>query len=47
MYQIDIYISPVQMVNESNSFEQWKKPGYLLYIGDYTTQLCGDYNKPL
>ena len=24
-----------------------KNPGYLLYIGDYTTQLYGDYNKPL
>ena len=30
--------------------EQWKKsPGYLGYgiIGDYTTQLYGDHNKPL
>ena len=26
--------------------EQWKNPGYL-YIGDYTTQLCGDYNKAI
>ena len=25
-----------------------KKPWLLIgYIGDYTTQLCGDYNKPL
>ena len=24
-----------------------KKPGCLGYIGDYTTQLCRDYNKPL
>ena len=24
-----------------------KSPGCLGYIGDYTTQLCGDYNKPL
>ncbi len=23
-----------------------KNPGYLLYIGDYTTQLYGDYNTP-
>ena len=29
-----------QMSNEQN-------PGCLVYIGDYTTQLCGDYNKPL
>ena len=27
--------------------EQRAKTGCLLYIGDYTTQLCGDYNKPL
>ena len=27
--------------------EQWKTTGCLGYIGDYTTQLCGDYNKPL
>ena len=24
-----------------------KDAGCLVYIGDYTTQLCGDYNKPL
>ena len=24
-----------------------KNPGYLLYIRDYTTRLCGDYHKPL
>ena len=24
-----------------------KNPGCLCYIGDYTTQLCRDYNKPL
>ena len=24
-----------------------KNPAYLGYIGDYTTQLCGDYSKPL
>ena len=24
-----------------------KNPGWLGYIGDYTTQLCGDYNEPL
>ena len=24
-----------------------KNPGYLLYIGDYTTSLYGDYSKPL
>ena len=26
--------------------EQWKNPGCLVYIGDYTTQLLGNYNKP-
>ena len=29
------------------SNEQWKKPGCLWYIGDYTTQLYRDCNKPL
>ena len=24
-----------------------RAPGCLGYIGDYTAQLCGDYNKPL
>ena len=24
-----------------------KKPGWLGYTGDYATQLCGNYNKPL
>ena len=27
-------------------YEQWKNPGWLGYIGDYTTQLSRDYNKP-
>ena len=30
----------VDMSHEEN-------PGWLGYIGDYTTQLYGDYNKPL
>ena len=28
------------------TFEQWKNPWGSGYIGDYTTQLRGDYNKP-
>ena len=31
----------------SPQHEQRKNPGCLGYIGDYTTQLYGDYNKPL
>ncbi len=27
--------------------EQWKNLRWLFDIGDYTTQLYGDYNKPL
>ena len=27
--------------------EQWKHPGCLGYIGDSTTHLSADYNKPL
>ena len=30
-----------------NTIEQWKNLGWLGYIGDYTTQLYMDYNKPL
>ena len=33
--------------HEKTPFEQWKKPGWLGYIGDYTTQLYRDYNKPI
>lgn len=29
-------------------FEMSKKPWFFLgYFGDYTTQVCGDHNKPL
>ena len=28
------------------TIEQWKKPGSWVYIGDYTTQLYRDHNKP-
>ncbi len=33
--------------NSPQTVEQWKKPGCLGYIVDYTTQLYEDYNKPL
>ena len=29
------------------TFEQWKKPSCLGYIGDYITHLSADYSKPL
>ena len=32
---------------KATSMEQWKNPGCLGYIGDDTTQLYRDYNKPL
>ena len=35
-----VYFCCCQMSNEKN-------PGWLGYIGDYTTQLYRDYNKPL
>ena len=38
-----IYIYRIANTHLSNE----KNLGYLLYIGDYTTQLYGDYNKPL
>ena len=28
-------------------FHSVENPGWLGYIGDYTTQLYGDYNKPI
>ena len=31
----------------SNLCEQWEKPWLFRDIGDCTTQLCGDYHKPL
>ena len=33
----------------SNLFEQCKKGPWLFrgFVGDYTTRLCGDYDKPL
>ena len=30
-----------------NPHEQWKKPWLVVFIGDYTTQIYGVYNKPL
>ena len=42
-HRLDVFQTPV--VN--NGTEPWKKPGCLGYIGDYTTQLYRDYNKPL
>ena len=32
---------------ETGTSEPWKNPGWLGYIGDYTTQAYRDYNKPL
>ena len=37
---IGIILPHVHVSNEKN-------PGWLVYIGDYTTQLYGDCNKPL
>ena len=36
----EVLYSIFQLSNEKN-------PGWLGYLGDYTTQLYGDYNKPL
>ena len=33
--------------NASNHLSNEKNPGWLCYIGGYTTQLYRDYNKPL
>ena len=32
--------------NGNNHLSSDQNPGYLLYEGDYTTQLYRDYNKP-
>ena len=37
------WLSSVRMKKMSNE----KNPGWLGYIGDYTTQLCGDSNMPI
>ena len=50
-----IVVSPFPTINQMffrvpgtyKTIEQWKNPGWLGYIGDYTTQLYRDYNKPL
>ena len=38
-------VSPTEIAEKEMSHE--KNPGWLGYIGDYATQVCGDYNKPL
>ena len=39
-----VIVKPRGYQAESSSVEN---PGWLGYIGDYTTQLYGDYNKPI
>ena len=34
-------------IRQTHQFEQWKNLGWLGYIGDSTTQLYRDHNKPL
>ena len=40
-------VSRVEMPSRIITCEQWPKPRYLLYVGDNTTQLYGDCDKPL
>ena len=40
------FVYPILGEDETNLTNE-KTPGCLGYIGDYTTQLYGDYNKPL
>ena len=37
----------VEDIHFQNQMSNEKKPGCLGFLGDYTTQLCGDYNNPL
>ena len=37
----------LRQVKDYLVIEKWKNPSCLGYIGDYTTQLCGDCSKPL
>ena len=39
--------NPINTLPPTITKEQWKKPGDSLYIAGYTTQLCGEYDKPL
>ena len=41
-----ILLSPLVPLKDV-SHEQWKNIGWLFDIGDYTTQLYRDFNKPL
>ncbi len=42
------FYTPVnQQSNWNSQLSNEKNPGWLGYIGDYTTQLYRDYNKPL
>ena len=42
-----IILRHIQQVKDYLVIEKWKNPSCLGYIGDYTTQLCGDCSKPL
>ena len=39
--------SPLMRHDETTTTQHEKKTGWLLGIGDYTTQVYGDYNKPM
>ena len=40
-------ICPLKKIVVGRLLSNEKIPGWLDYIGEYTTQLYGDYNKPL
>ena len=51
--QLVLRVRKLKIIENPMGFSGWqhmsheKSPGWLGYIGDYTTQLYGDYNKPL
>ena len=41
------FVNQTNISTNKNKLSHEKNPGWLGYRGDYTTQLYGDYNKPL
>ena len=46
MFYFRPYLGKIPMLTNIFQMSSEQNPGYLLYEGDYTTQLYRDYNKP-
>ena len=47
IFHFHLYLGKIPMLTNIFQTSHEKNPGWLGYIGDYTTQLLRDYNKPL